>query len=567
MVASAAVLLGLLVPQIAAVPSAQAASGTNALRVWADDASPATAALPPVEALEPEYTFPTFAGWSSAIEVVVRGATASDSFTVAVNPAPGRELAAGDLVVENMRTYGATAGTGGHAAVGGTLVDLDCSLQPIVSVRIEELQTNPLNTAVTSLALSWGVECGSAAMHGTLLWNASSPLVPRTALFANGPSHAPAGADLAISGLLAGPSGALAGRVLQVTRIDDRGVVDVAGVNTDAAGRWSVPADFWQSDASYTVEYPGDAQLARAVTVRLVSRDKVAATIRLSPTPVTRVGSIVHLRGALLTPIGVGTPTRLSLMVDFPSGGFLSSNVVTAADGTFDLPLVQQATSMSVSLSLFGHPYFLSTGASVTVRGFESTSLLTLLAPRSATRGVAFRVTGKLVSGGAPLPRARILVRWGDPAGGGSAYATTAVDGSYSARIVPVVGGDMRIVADFQGLPGWLSAESGVRGVNVVRAKTTLILSADKLVYRKGQRAQLTIRLGRTYDGRVVRVFVRPTSQVSAPYQTVVATVVVPASGSIVVSYPVTGNVTFTAGYLGDSRYLPVRAAVSVRAV
>ena len=131
----------------------------------------------------------------------------------------------------------------------------------------------------------------------------------------------------------------------------------------------------------------------------------------------------------------------------------------------------------------------------------------------------------------------------------------------------PVLGGDMRTVADFEGLPGWLSAESGVRGVNVVRAKTTLILSADKLVYRKGQRAQLTIRLGRTYDGRVVRVFVRPTSQVSAPYQTVVATVVVPASGSIVVSYPVTGNVTFTAGYLGDSRYLPVRAAVSVRAV
>jgi hypothetical protein len=228
--------------------------------------------------------------------------------------------------------------------------------------------------------------------------------------------------------------------------------------------------------------------------------------------------------------------------VDFPSGdGLQAEGLAWSPDGS-------RLYAVDSSLHVITPP--------------KAPSTLTLLAPATASRGVAYTLSGVLSTGGAVKPSTIVIVKRVDLTGTRTFPLTTKADGSYAYRDVPAVGGPVTWTVSWAG-DATHAPVTMVRTVTVARAATPLSIAASASTYAYGAKATVTVHLGTTYNRRDVVIYARPLgTNLTAP-GSVLAHVTVNAAGKAVVTYVMHRRTTFTVRFAGDYRYNSAARAVS----
>jgi hypothetical protein len=98
--------------------------------------------------------------------------------------------------------------------------------------------------------------------------------------------------------------------------------------------------------------------------------------------------------------------------------------------------------------------------------------------------------------------------------------------------------------------------------VAVTALHITLRLTASAASVTSGTTVQVTVRLGKTYNSRVVSLYAQPASGTKK----LIKSGKVNSQGILTVSYKVTKNTTFTAVLAGDAHYAPATAKATVKA-
>jgi hypothetical protein len=191
---------------------------------------------------------------------------------------------------------------------------------------------------------------------------------------------------------------------------------------------------------------------------------------------------------------------------------------------------------------------------------------ITVLAPTTGTRGVAYRVSGVLSADGVPVAAAKVALKRTDLAGARTLIVTTSVTGGFSYRDIPTVGGPVTWLASWGG-DATSSSASASAMITIARASTSLSIKASAMRYAYGAKATVTVHLGATYNRRDVFVYARPLgTSVTAP-GTLLVHARVNSAGNAVVTYVMRRNTTFTVAFRGDYRYAPATRAVTARVV
>jgi hypothetical protein len=192
----------------------------------------------------------------------------------------------------------------------------------------------------------------------------------------------------------------------------------------------------------------------------------------------------------------------------------------------------------------------------------KTPSSLTVVAPATGKRGLAYSVSGVLSTNGTPVVGATVSLKRTDLAGTKTFNLTTGATGGYAHRDVPAVGGPVTWAATWVG-DTTNAAVTTTRVVTIARVATALTIKASASIYSYGAKATVTVHLGATYNRRDVYVYARPLgTSVTAP-GTLVAHVKVNSAGNAVVSYVMKRRTTFTARFVGDYRSNVAARAVS----
>jgi hypothetical protein len=107
-----------------------------------------------------------------------------------------------------------------------------------------------------------------------------------------------------------------------------------------------------------------------------------------------------------------------------------------------------------------------------------------------------------------------------------------------------------------------LSPDGGTLYVALSALHITLRLTASAASVTSGTTVQVTVRLGKTYNSRVVSLYAQPASGAKK----LIKSGKVNSQGILTVSYKVTKNTTFTAVFAGDAHYAPATAKATVKA-
>lgn len=196
----------------------------------------------------------------------------------------------------------------------------------------------------------------------------------------------------------------------------------------------------------------------------------------------------------------------------------------------------------------------------VSVAAVKASSTLTLTTPTTLVkRGTTYTVHGSLVGGGAPLVGTTVTLKRTSLAGTRTVYVTTDGSGNYRVSEAAAVGGPVTWRASWPGNALYAAPAIVTRTVTVDRAATTVSITTDRTRYAYGDRAKLTVRLGATYNSRLVSVFAYKAGKTSFLTQGTVA-----RGGTLVMSVPVTANTRYTAKFVGDYRYRPAADSSTV---
>jgi hypothetical protein len=235
------------------------------------------------------------------------------------------------------------------------------------------------------------------------------------------------------------------------------------------------------------------------------------------------------------------------------------ADAVTGADGTYTVTDTAGSSAATYTVTYAGDADRQAAQAVQQVAVVKSPSTLTALAPGGSARGVAFTLSGVLSNGGSPVAGAHLAIVRKDLAGTRALSAVTAVNGAYSLRDVPPVGGPVSFTVSWVG-DATRAPVSAARTVTIARAGTAMTITVSKPLYTYRARALVTVHLGTTYNGRTVTVYARP---VGAYGLSRLATARVNSAGNVVVATIISQRTTYTAVFPGDYRYAPVTRSVT----
>lgn len=287
------------------------------------------------------------------------------------------------------------------------------------------------------------------------------------------------------------------------------------------------------------------------------------ASLTLTGPASTPAGGAVSLHGVLH---GAGGPlgsTPLTVSRTDGTGTTNLPDVTTAADGSFTVDDTMPATDASWTVHFAGSDTVQALSATHVVTIGKYASAIALSAPAVGTRGVAYRVTGVLTSGGSPVAGAAVKYTRRDLAGTRTFTLVSNASGVVSYRDIPAVGGPVTWTLAFAG-DDTHAAISTSKVVTVARAATAVSIRTSASIYTYGAKAVVTVHLGTTYNRRDVYIYARPLASPAptAPGK-LIAHVRVNSLGNAVVSYTMRARTTFTVRFSGDYRYNAAARAVS----
>lgn len=291
------------------------------------------------------------------------------------------------------------------------------------------------------------------------------------------------------------------------------------------------------------------------------------ASVTLGGAAQLPTGAPVSLTGVLsdgTNPIG---SAALSVSRTDGSGTTNLPDVTTAANGSFTVTDTMPSSDASWTVHFAGNDSVQPLSATHVVTLGKYSSAIALTAPATATRGVAYRVTGVLTSNGAPLASTSVTFTRKDLAGTRSFSLVSNASGVVSYRDVPAVGGVVSWTLAYAGDDTHASA-SASKAVTVSRLATSVTIKTSATSYAYGARAAITVHLGTTYNRRDVYVYARPLGPtVGTAPGTLIAHVKVNSLGNAIIGYTMRARTTITVRFAGDYRYLAAARAVTANVV
>lgn len=377
-----------------------------------------------------------------------------------------------------------------------------------------------------------------------------------------GPSQVAPGHGVHLTGSLVDTVGPIGAVTLTVSRTVGSTTTPMPDVVTAVDGSYTVDDTLGTSDATYTTHYAGDATRGAATATVQVLAVKSVTTLTLNGPASVVPGGAVALTGSLTDPDGAVAAATLSVTRDDGTGATPLPDAVTASDGSYSVNDTAASAAISYTVSYAGDSSHTPSQATKQVAVVKNASSITIVAPTTGTRGVAYTVSGILSGGGAPVVGATVALKRTDLVGTKTLSLKTNASGGYSYRDVPAVGGPVTWTASWVG-DATNAAVTKSRVVTIARAATALSIKASASSYKYGAKATVTVHLGTTYNRRDVYVYARPLAPggPAAP-GTLISHVRVNSLGNAVISYTMRSRTTFTVRFVGDYRY-----AVAARAV
>jgi hypothetical protein len=282
---------------------------------------------------------------------------------------------------------------------------------------------------------------------------------------------------------------------------------------------------------------------------------KVTSTLTLTGPSSVPLSGHVALSGALTTPNGPVSGATVAISRTDASGVTALPDAVTGADGSFTVSDTAGTTALSYTATYAGNATNGPATATWNVAVTKIPSTLTIVAPSTSKRAVAYTVTATLTSDAVAVPGALVSVKRVDLAGTRLSSVRTNASGALSIRDVPAVGGPVTWTLSWPG-DDTHAAVTSVKTVSIARAATALTLKVSSSVFSYGAKAVVTVHLGTTFNHRDVYIYARPLgAPAAAAPGRLIAHARVNRLGNVVVSYVMHSRTTFTARFLGDYRY------------
>jgi hypothetical protein len=185
-----------------------------------------------------------------------------------------------------------------------------------------------------------------------------------------------------------------------------------------------------------------------------------------------------------------------------------------------------------------------------------------ITAPPIVARGLEIPLTGHLATANGPVGAAPITVTRKDYNGTKTLHATTDAKGDFLLRDTPVASGRVTYTASFADDPDLAASQSSV-DILVPYDTTTLSVSLDRKVYKYGDVAAITVKLGATHKVRTVRLY-QQNAGFFLPYPGVlIGTGVVSPEGVVTFHKRMLYSSTFIALFAGDDWYFNASATKS----
>ena len=289
----------------------------------------------------------------------------------------------------------------------------------------------------------------------------------------------------------------------------------------------------------------------------------VNAALTLTGPTFTPPGEPVHLQGTLSDGTAAVPAATVSISRTDATGTTALPDVTTGPDGGYVVDDTMPTSSAVYTATFAGDANVQQLSATWSVKAQAYPSTITIVAPSTGKRGVAYAVTATLRSHSVVVPGALVTVKRVDLAGTRTSSARASAAGVVSLRDVPAVGGPVTWTLSWVG-DVTHAAVTSARTVTIARTSTALTVKVSASAYNYGAKAVVTVHLGTTYNHRDVYIYARPLgAPAPAAPGRLIAHVRVNSLGTAVVSYVMRSRTTFTARFLGDYRYGAAARATS----
>lgn len=488
----------------------------------------------------------------------------------------------GHVYVHSSLTYAATTTmtlTGTAASYAGGSVELSGTLVgpggPIVGASVAlHRQDGAVRTdypdVVTGSDGSWAatVAFGSSTTTYVAEYAGSTDQVaatrqlqvvlklPETSTISlSGPSSTYVNTSVVLTGVLSGPGGPIPGATVVLSRSDATGSTTLPSVVTADDGSYSATVDVGTSSATFHASYAGDAQHANVLGSWVVTAvPRATSTLSVSGPANALATSTVDLAGVLSSTEGPVAGAIVSLSRTDQAGTVPVGSATTGVDGSWTAQVPLGLTNATFTAAYAGDPAHDPVASTASVTATRDASTMTLSAPGTVVRGVAYTVSGTLTSGGSPLGDQLVALRRTDLAGTSAVISVrTDANGAFSYRDAGAVGGVVTWRATWTGDATHASSDA-VTSLTLTRLRTTVTIKAVATSWTYGARVTVTVHLGPSFDRRDVYVYARPLSWGYGGSR-LISHVKVDSHGNAVVRFSLRSRTTFVVRFDGDQRY------------
>jgi hypothetical protein len=312
--------------------------------------------------------------------------------------------------------------------------------------------------------------------------------------------------------------------------------------------------------ASFEVTCGGRTGGSRGTVAWNATRSPVVVA---STTPATVVlDGPVTVSGTLQDAAGPFVGAAVTVTRPDGAGGAVTLPATSGLDGAFTVQDTIGVTARTWTVQFAGDATHGPVTRTVTVSPVKAAAVLALTTPTAVVkRGATYSVHGTLTSGGVAVAGATVTLKRTNLAGTRTVYARTTAYGSYTVSEAAAVGGPVTWRASWPGTSRYATPTPVSHTVTVDRVPTSISITPDRSRYAYGARATLTVRLGTTYNSRVVSVFAHKATTGRTSF---IARGSVDRAGKLVLSVPVTSNTQYSVKFIGDYRFRPAAAWRSV---
>ncbi len=413
--------------------------------------------------------------------------------------------------------------------------------------------TVPFPSSNATYTAAYAGDADHAAVQKQRVVTLRSPETSTLSL--SGPASTFVSTSVDVAGVLSGPGGPIAGATIALSRTDGSGSTNLPSTVTADDGSYSANVGVGLTDATFHASYAGDAQHATVQqdwAVTAVARATSTLTVT-GPTSALATSS-VDLTGTLSGTSGAVAGATVSLSRTDSAGTTSVGTATTAADGTWTATVALGLTDATFTASYAGDSAHDAVTATASVVASRNASAMTLTAPTTVVRGVAYTVSGTLTSGGSPLGDQLVALRRTDLAGTSAVISVrTDANGAFSYRDAGVVGGVVTWRATWTGDATHASSDA-IASLTLTRLRTAVTIKAVATSWAYGSRVTVTVHLGPSYDRRDVYVYARPLSWGYGGSR-LISHVKVDSRGNAVVRFSLRSRTTFVVRFDGDQRY------------